>query len=76
MLEQIFKELFVKTMESLKDMTYEDRFNVLISTYKKSQHDSFVNMLDELSDCAMDLEYYEICATIKKIKDEKLSMVD
>jgi hypothetical protein len=69
-------ELFVKTMESLKDMTYEDRFNVLISTYKKSQHDGFVNMLDELSDCAMDLEYYEICATIKKIKDEKLSMVD
>ena len=39
-------ELFVKTMESLKDMTYEDRFNVLISTYKKSQHDGFVNMLD------------------------------
>jgi hypothetical protein len=69
-------ELFVKTMESLKDMTYEDRFNVLISTYKKSQHDGFVNMLDELSDCAMDLEYYEICATIKKIKDEKLSMGD
>lgn len=69
-------ELFVKTMESLKDMTYEDRFNILISTYKKSQHDGFVNMLDELSDCAMDLEYYEICATIKKIKDEKLSMVD
>lgn len=69
-------ELFVKTIESLKDMTYEDRFNVLISTYKKSQHDGFVNMLDELSDCAMDLEYYEICATIKKIKDEKLSMVD
>lgn len=76
MLEQIFKDIFMDTMEMLRDMTPNDRYNVLLSAYDSRQRDGFIQMLNELSDCALDLEYYEICATIKNIKDEELSVVD
>jgi hypothetical protein len=76
MLEQIFKDIFMDTMERLREMTPDDRHDVLLSAYDSRQRESFERMLDELSECALDLEYYEICATIKKIKDEKLSVVD
>jgi hypothetical protein len=76
MLEQIFKDIFMDTMEMLRDMTPNDRYNVLLSAYDSRQRDGFIQMLNELSECALDLEYYEICATIKNIKDEELSVVD
>jgi hypothetical protein len=76
MLEQIFKDIFMDTMERLREMTPSDRHDVLLSAYDSRQRESFIQMLNELSECALDLEYYEICATIKKIKDEELSVVD
>lgn len=76
MLEQIFKDIFMDTMERLREMTPDDRYEVLFSAYNSRQRDGFIQMLNELSECALDLEYYEICATIKKIKNEKLSVVD
>ena len=76
MLEQIFKDIFMDTMERLREMTPIDRHDVLLSAYDSRQRESFIQMLNELSECALDLEYYEICATIKNIKDEELSVVD